>query len=77
MNATLCGCAAIALWAFLALLTRGAAEVPREQRHFGPRPRRAAGTGGHLHHDETAVALGPLDRTVRELRRGGWSAKER
>ena len=56
---------------------RGAAEVPREQRHFGPRPRRAAGTGGHLHHDETAVALCPLDRTVRELRRGGWSATER
>ena len=28
MNATLAGCAAIALWAFLALLSRGAAEVP-------------------------------------------------
>jgi drug/metabolite transporter (DMT)-like permease len=28
MNATFAGCAAIALWAFLALLTRGAADVP-------------------------------------------------
>ena len=28
MNATLAGCAAIALWAFLALLSRGAADVP-------------------------------------------------
>lgn len=28
MNATFAGCAAIALWAFLALLTRGAAELP-------------------------------------------------